>query len=74
MSPIERAVLRFLGIWAVFAGVELVERAAYRAGAAAVVDEHLADELVAFDAGDVVLAHVRVFHGPDAPRAGECLC
>lgn len=45
MSPLQRAVLRFLGVYAVFAGVELLERVAYRAGvvdAAAEADKLLA--------------------------------
>lgn len=60
------AVGRFLGLWAVLAGVELLERTAFRAG---VVDEHerhrrarglsvvAVDDLEAVDLTDVLVAH-----------------
>jgi hypothetical protein len=62
VSPVERALLRFLGLWAVLAGVDMLERVAYRAGALdtarAIVDEDLADDLApAVDLADVAAAH-----------------
>lgn len=69
-----RALARLLGLLVLWSGVELLERVAYAAGAAAVVDEDLADELEPADVSDVVWLHVVTFHGPEAPRAGECAC
>jgi hypothetical protein len=72
VTPVERAVLRFLGIWVVLTGVELIERVAYRAGVAdthgaaadaiyaAIVDEDLDD---AVDLADVVAAHAQCCTG-----------
>ena len=50
VSPAERALLRFVGLWAVLAGIGLLERTAYRAG---IVDTGQA----AADCSDVVAAH-----------------
>ena len=66
MSGLERALLRFLGVWTVLTGVELLERVAYRAGVgdaateAAATFAELADaveDLAAADCSDVVAAH-----------------
>lgn len=79
-----RTLARLIALTAVWAGIELLERVSYAAGvdeAAAVLvgpgpgDPAAVDEdLDAVDLSDVVWLHVREFHGPEAPRAGECAC
>lgn len=82
-----RRLARLAGLVVLWGAVELLERVAYAAGvddAALVADNTLAalhvdedlddDELEGVDVSDVVFLHVTTFHGPDAPRAGECAC
>jgi hypothetical protein len=67
VTPLERALLRFLGLYAVWAGVELLERTAYRAGVSDAGDVAAAvlDDLEAADLSDVLEEHADRCAGAD---------